>query len=111
MLHRNMTGVGAMWNGSAFGGYAAMLRVATATTRMNMAAAEVMWRRMGLMASGSMSAPEALRMMLEKPAAFAEAAHRAALKAASGATPAAVASAALKPVSRRTRANARRLRK
>ncbi|MFN3613121.1 MAG: antifreeze protein [Rubrimonas sp.] len=89
----------------------AWMRLGAAAARMNLAAAEVIARRTGMMATGAMSAPEAARMMLEKPAAFAEAARKAALAAASGAQPAAVASAAMEPIARHARANARRLRK
>lgn len=89
----------------------AWTRLATAYTRMSMSAGEVIARRTMMMAQGAMSGPEAARMVLEKPTAFAAAAERAARSAARGATPVAVAEAALKPIGARTRANAKRLRK
>lgn len=89
----------------------AWMRLGLAAARMNMAAAEVIARRTSMMATGAMSGPEAARMMLEKPAAFAEAAQKAAMAAATGAQPAAIANAAMKPLARHARANARRLRK
>jgi hypothetical protein len=85
-------------------------RMATAYTQMSFAAAEVIARRTRMMADGSMTAPEAARMVLEKPAAFAEAAQKAAMAAVSGKDAVAVTSAALKPIRSKTRANARRLR-
>ncbi len=91
--------------------YAAWARVGTAVSRMNLAAAEVIVRRSAMMASGGMSAPEAARMMSEKPAAFAAAAQGAAMAMASGRDPARVAEAALKPLRAKAAANARRLRR
>jgi hypothetical protein len=111
MLHRNRTGARRMDTKAGFRAWEAMLRLATAQTRMNIAAAEVIMRRTAMMASGTMSAPEAAKMMMEKPAAFAEAAGRAAIAAARGGDATAVASAALKPIGARASANARRLRK
>lgn len=87
------------------------MRLGTAAARMNLAAAEVIWRRSAMMATGAMSAPEAARMMLEKPAAFAEAAQRAAMGAVRGDTATEVAHKALRPLASRAKANARRLRK
>jgi hypothetical protein len=96
---------------TAFRAWEAWMRLATAQTRMTMAAGEVIWRRTSMMALGAMSAPEMARMVMEKPAAFTEAAGRAAMAAARGADATAVASAALKPIGARAKANARRLRR
>ncbi|TVQ55886.1 MAG: hypothetical protein EA355_08805 [Rhodobacteraceae bacterium] len=89
----------------------AWARLGVASTRMALSATEVVWRRSMMMAQGGLSAPEAARMVMEKPAAFALAAQRAAVAAARGGDAAKVASAALKPIGVRTAANARRLRK
>lgn len=86
------------------------MRLGVAQNRMAMAASEVILRRTTMMALGAMSGPEAMRMVMEKPAAFTEAAGRAAMAAARGGDAAAVASAALKPIGARAKANARRLR-
>jgi hypothetical protein len=63
------------------------------------------------MALGTMTPDEAVRMVTEKPAAFAKAAVNAAAAGAKGRGQAAVASAALAPISGRAKANARRLRR
>lgn len=84
---------------------------ATAYTRMNLAAAEVIVRRTQRMAMGAMTPPEALAMVLEKPTAFAAATERATVAAARGGDAAKIASAALKPFGVKTRSNVRRLRK
>jgi hypothetical protein len=97
--------------GTTLRGIEALMRLSTAATRMNLAAAEVIWRRSALMATGALTGAEALRMMTEKHEAFAQGARNAAVKAASGAHPAEVASAAMRPAGARARANARRLRK
>jgi hypothetical protein len=86
-------------------------RIAQGLTQMNLAAAEVIWQRSTMMALGAMSAPEAARMWLEKPTAFATAAEKAMTAAARGGDALAVTAAALRPYRRRTTANARRLRR
>ena len=86
-------------------------RLNTSYAKMSMSAGEVILRRSIMMAQGAMSAPEATKMLLEKPAAFAVAAEKAITAAARGAHPTSVAEAALRPIGARTRANARRLRK
>jgi hypothetical protein len=86
-----------------------LVRLQMAWWRMGAAAAEVMWRRNLLAAQGAMTAAEATRMVMEKPAAFADAAMRAAVAASRGAKPAAVVQAGLRPVARKAQANARRL--
>ena len=85
-------------------------RLTTAYARMSMSAGEVVMRRSMMMAQGALSAPEATRMMLEKPSAFAASAEKAMMAAARGANPAGVAAAALRPIGARARANAKRLR-
>ncbi|WP_068115403.1 hypothetical protein [Tropicimonas marinistellae] len=78
--------------------------------QMWMAANEVIWHRMVQMMTGTMSAGEASRMVLEKPAAFARAAQHAGEVAIRGGDAASVARAAVKPLRIKTRSNARRLR-
>ena len=91
--------------------YAAWSRFASTFGRMQMSAAEVIARRTTMMAQGAMSQPEAVRMLLEKPATFAFAAEKAMTAAARGGDAMTVANAALRPIGRKTAANARRLRK
>lgn len=79
--------------------------------KMYWTAQEVIQRRTLQMALGQMGTEEAIRMVLEKPTAFADAFERAARATVAGKDPAAVAMAAVKPISAKTRANARRLRK
>ncbi|MEM6422996.1 MAG: hypothetical protein AAF698_10425 [Pseudomonadota bacterium] len=100
------------------GGMTEMVRAAAAWQRhtmawnaMTLSAAEVIWRRNVMMALGTMSAAEATKMIMEKPAAFAKAAERAATTAARRKGTAAVSIAALQPVASAARANARRLSK
>jgi len=66
-------------------------------------------RTLGLMGLWSLGPRERTRMWAEKAGAVRQGGVAAATAALSGATPAAIAAAALKPVRRRTRANARRL--
>lgn len=87
------------------------MRVGENAAQINLAAGEVIWRRSLMMAQGNLGGLEAVRMVLEKPAAFAQAAQRAALAAAAGGAPEVVADAALRPIRIRARANARRLRR
>lgn len=68
-------------------------------------------RGLGLAGLWNTTARERGRMLDEKPRAFAEAGIAAAKAAARGGGPAAVASAAVRPLRRRTRANAARLTK
>ena len=86
-------------------------RLNAAYAKMSMSAGEVIMRRSIMMAQGAMSAPEAAKMLLEKPVAFAAAAEKAMTAAARGAHPTSIAEAALRPIGARARANARRLRK
>lgn len=85
--------------------------VSMAYGRMMLSANEVIQRRMLQMAMGQMKPEEAVRMVMEKPAAFAksfEMATRAA--AASKGGPEAIL-AAIRPIEAKTRANSRRLRR
>jgi hypothetical protein len=68
-------------------------------------------RSMGLAGMWNTTARERIRMLDEKPRAFAEAGLAAAKAAAGGSPPVAVAAAAVVPLRRRTRANAARLSK
>ncbi len=86
-----------------------LFRLQMAWWRIGAAATLVVWRRSLLAAQGAMTAAEATRMVMEKPAAFADAAMRAAVAASRGAKPAAVAQAGLRPVAQKAQANARRL--
>lgn len=90
--------------------YLAMGRLAQANAMLGLSAAEVVWRRSAMMATGAMSGPEATRMFMEKPTAFADAAQKAAMAAVRGGDAVSVASAAIRPLRRKTQANARRLR-
>ena len=82
-----------------------------AYSRMLMSANEVILRRTQQMATGVMTKPEATGMVMEKLTAMATSAEKAAVAAAKGATPIAIATAALRPYGSKTRSNARRLRK
>jgi hypothetical protein len=87
------------------------MRVASAYHKMSLAAAEVIAHRTMMMASGAMTGPEAMGMVMEKATVFATSTERAAMAAAGGAEPARIASAALRPYSTKTRANARKMRR
>lgn len=93
------------------GALSAWLSYATALTRMQMAAAEVILRRSHRLASGTMTPPEAMGMVMEKVTAFASSAERAAVAAARGGDAARIATAALRPYGSRTRSNVRKLRR
>lgn len=83
----------------------------TAYAQMLMSANEVILRRTHQMATGGMTRPEAAGMVMEKVTAMSTAAEKAAVAAAKGANPLAIATAALRPYGTKTKANARRLRK
>ena len=89
----------------------AWIKYAIAFQEMSMAAGEVILRRSMKMSQGRMTAPEAIGMVMEKATAFAAATELAAVAAATGADPARIASAALKPIRARTRSNARKYRR
>jgi hypothetical protein len=86
------------------------MKFATAYGEMSMHAAEVIAFRTMRMASGNMTHPEAIGMVLEKATAFAASAEHAAEEAAKGGDMMNIASAALKPYGAKTRSNARMLR-
>lgn len=86
-------------------------RIGASLVQMNVSATEVIARRTAMMMTGMMSAPEAAKMVLEKPVAFAAATERALVAAVRGGDAAKVTAAALKPYKTRTAANARRLRR
>lgn len=88
----------------------AWMRFGLAYGQMWMAAGEVIARRSLQMSQGNMSGPEAMGMMMEKATAFAQASEKAAVAAVRGADAAGIASAALRPIRAKTRANVRRLR-
>jgi hypothetical protein len=88
-----------------------LMRLAFHYSQMNMAAAEVIARRVMKLSQGGMSAPEAIGMVLEKATAFAAAGEQAAVAAARGEDPVGVASAALRPIRAKTRSNVRLLRR
>ncbi|HRO11504.1 antifreeze protein [Amaricoccus sp.] len=89
----------------------AWIKYALAYQEMSMAAGEVIMRRSMRMSQGKMTGPEAVGMVMEKATAFAAASERAAVAAATGANPARIASAALKPIRTKTRSNARKYRR
>ena len=82
-----------------------------AYTQMLMSANEVILRRTHQMATGAMTKPEATGMVMEKMTAMVVSAEKAAVAAARGGNPMAIATAALRPYGTKTRSNARRLRK
>ena len=87
-----------------------LMRYATAYQTMATAAGEVIFRRSLMIASGSMSAPAALSMVVEKATTFAEAVGKATTALVKGEDPLGVAAAALEPYGTRTAANVRELR-
>jgi hypothetical protein len=88
-----------------------LMQLAMAYQAMTVAAAEVIVRRTLQMATGSMTPPDAVGMVLEKATVFAAAAEKAAVVAARGGDPVRVATAALRPYGVKTKANVRRLRR
>ena len=79
--------------------------------QMSLAASEVILRRTIRLSQGAMSGPEAVGMVMEKATAFTAATERAAVAAATGADPARIAAAALKPIRAKARSNVRKLRR
>ncbi|MGI1661219.1 antifreeze protein [Palleronia sp. KMU-117] len=73
------------------------------------AQAVIAMRLMGLAGVWTVTPSETLRMVTEKPVAYARAAEAAGRAAFAGKAPHLIAGAALKPVRRKTRANSRRL--
>ncbi|WP_146157035.1 hypothetical protein [Halomonas urumqiensis] len=86
------------------------MKVASSYNMMMVSATEVIYRRTMMMASGAMTGPEAMGMVMEKATIYATATERAAVAAAQGADPARITAAALKPYSTKTQSNARKLR-
>lgn len=86
------------------------MQFATAYQTMAMAAGEVFLRRSMMFAHGSIGAPDAVSMLMEKATTFAESAGEATTALVSGHDPVEVAIAALEPYGTRTAANIRDLR-
>jgi hypothetical protein len=97
--------------GQGIGVVRSLMRFATAYQTMAISAGEVFFRRSLMMASGSMSAPDAINIAVEKATTFAEAAGEATDAVVKGEDPVGVASAALEPYGTRTEANVRELRR
>jgi hypothetical protein len=89
----------------------AWVKYAVAFQQMSLAALEVIAHRTMKMSQGKMTGPEAVGMVMEKATAFAAATELAAVAAATGANPATIASAALRPIRAKTRSNARKYRR
>ena len=89
----------------------AWMRFALSYNQMCMAAGEVIVLRSLRWSQGTMSAPEALGMVMEKATAFVQASEQAAVAAAGGADPLRIASAALQPIRAKARSNVRKLRR
>lgn len=87
------------------------MKIATSYNMMMLSAGEVIVRRTMMMASGAMTGPDAMGMMMEKATIFATASERASVAAAGGADSAQITAAALKPYSTKTRSNVRKLRR
>ena len=83
--------------------------VSLASARLTWSAAQVVQIRAAQMATGTMKPAEAMRMVFEKPAAFAAGMEKVAVAAARSPDLAAMALAGLAPVSSSAKANARRL--
>lgn len=77
---------------------------------MWLAASEVIWMRTWQFLTGTMTASEATKMFVEKPFAFAQAAQEAGEAVVSGEDAGAITRAAVGPLRREARDNARRLR-
>jgi hypothetical protein len=96
--------------GSGLAAVRSLMQFATAYQTMAVSAGEVFFRRSLMMASGSISPPDAVDMVVEKATTFAEAAGEATTAVVEGEDPVGVASAALEPYGTRTEANVRELR-
>lgn len=79
--------------------------------KLGLAAGEVVARRLAAMMTGGMSRREAVTMVTEKPKAVSKGAEAAAAALASGKGPLAATRAFYEPMTKRARANAKRLRK
>jgi hypothetical protein len=89
----------------------AWIKYTIAYQKMSLAAGEVIVRRSMRMSQGKMTGPEVLGMVMEKATAFVAATERAAVAAATGADPARIATAALRPIGVKTRSNVRKYRR
>jgi hypothetical protein len=89
----------------------AWVRFAMDYSQMAMAANEVIMRRSMRMSQGAMTGAEAVAMVMEKATAFATATELAVVAAATGADPARIAHAALRPYRTKTRSNVRKYRR
>jgi len=87
------------------------MEFANSYAQMAAAAGEVIVRRSIRMSQGAMTGPEALGMVMEKATAFATATEQAAVAAATGADPARIATAALRPIHAKARSNVRKYRR
>jgi len=96
--------------GNGLDGMRSLMRFATAYQTMAIEAGEVFFRRSLMMATGSIGAPEAVDMVVEKATTFTEAAGVATTALVQGEDPVGVATAALEPYGARTAANVRELR-
>lgn len=87
------------------------MRFASAYTQMSMAAGEVVCRRSLRLATGAMTTPEAIGMVMEKASAMIASTEKATVAAARGADALGIANAALAPYGLKTRSNVRKLRR
>lgn len=87
-----------------------LMQFTTAYQTMAMTAGEVFLRRSMMLAHGSIGAPDAVSMLMEKATTFAKSAEVATTALVSGQDPVDVAIAALEPYGTRTAANMRDLR-
>ena len=96
--------------GNGLDGMRSLMRFATAYQTMAIAAGEVFFRRSLMMASGSVGAPDAVDMVVEKATTFAEAAGEATTAIVKGEDAVGVATRGARPYGTRTAANVRELR-
>ncbi len=90
--------------------FTSWLKLASGFMEMTMNANEVIYHRTMKIASGAMTQPEVVAMVMEKATAFATSTERAAMAAARGGDPVGIATEALHPYRAKTRSNARKLR-
>lgn len=86
------------------------VNLASAYTEMSLNASEVIYHRTLKMASGSMTPPEAVEMVMEKCTAFASSTENATMAAAKGGDMLGIATAALTPYGTKARENADEMR-
>ncbi len=105
-------GKGGSWGGTdPFGPWRMWSEMMRFQTEMTLAASEVVARRVHLFATGALTAEEATRMVMEKPAAMAKGMEAGARAFVAGASPHDAFMEAAEPISDRAQANARRLRR